>query len=100
MTCTPVKDTLTVPLHGEYDLANRETLRGHLDGACAQVPATLIVDCVEVTFMDAGTVDLIATAAKRQQAEGRDLSVANATGIVRKVFTLCGLEELLTVVLP
>jgi anti-anti-sigma regulatory factor len=53
-----------------------------------------------VTFIDAGTVDVIVAARERQRANGRDLHLSNASGIVRRVLDALDLDDLLVATRP
>jgi anti-anti-sigma factor len=90
----------TIAPRGAIDIANVDDLREQLDRACSTPALVLTVNCAEVSFLAACGVNAIDAARTRLRADGRDLQVTNATGIVRRVFELCGLSDLLVTDLP
>jgi anti-anti-sigma factor len=56
----------------------------------------LTIDVTGLTFLSASGLEVIASAARRAEQAGGQVRVAGASGIVRRVFELTGLQPLLT----
>jgi anti-sigma B factor antagonist len=83
-----------VTARGELDLSTLPRLREVLVEVASQPPSEVLVDLLEVSFLDAGTLGLLAGAAKRLRPSGSTLHV-----LVRPrqatLFHQSGLESLL-----
>lgn len=55
----------------------------------------LCVDFSSASFVDAGTVGVLVAAARRAAGNGWRLRVQNARGLVRRVFDITNLEEMI-----
>jgi len=55
----------------------------------------LVVDLVEVTFIDAAGIDALLRAAQRMSAAGGTIALCNPRPIVRRLLAVLDLEELL-----
>lgn len=56
-------------------------------------PGHLILDLDELVFIDAGGLRSIVAMARRAERSGRSLQVANPNSMLRRLFTLTGLER-------
>lgn len=88
------RGTLTMSLHGELDLACTELLESvtHEDD---QDVADVVVDLAELDFADTEGIRALIGIQRRNLDRGRGVSIADARGCVRKMFTLTGREDAL-----
>lgn len=56
-------------------------------------PGHLIIDLDELEFIDAGGLRSIVDMARKAQRSGRSVQVANPNTMLRRLFTLTGLER-------
>lgn len=82
-------------LTGELDLATAPAFLGTLALALHARPALVELDLRKLTFIDARCAGAIATAAMRVSGWGGTLVAREPQSTVRRVFELCGLEDLL-----
>jgi stage II sporulation protein AA (anti-sigma F factor antagonist) len=83
----------TVFLHGEIDMSCGPAVR-HALAAAQQRSPDVIVDLSGVTFMDSTGLNALSRA-YQQAPPGGSIRVVGATSIVRRVFEITGLSELL-----
>lgn len=81
-----------VRIHGEIDLAGAPTLRRRLVEIAG---STLDVDLSGVTFLDAAGMSALLDARSAVTRAGHGFRLRGARGIVRRVFALTGLDQLL-----
>ncbi len=82
-------------LVGELDLATMPVFADAFAGALAGRPAAVDLDLAGLCFIDARGVDAIAAASARMSGWGGLLSAHHASGIVQRLFDLCGLDDIL-----
>jgi anti-sigma B factor antagonist len=88
-----------IELEGELDLAARRTLQDAVGTALEPGPVdTLVIDMTDVTFADSTTITWLLTSAQRMEAGGGRLVVVVASGPVRDLLALTGLDQRLTLV--
>lgn len=81
-----------VTLEGELDLAGVE----HLQSVLAGVDAPAIrLDLTRLQFIDAAGLNALLAAKRSVESRGGRVTIAGATGIVRRVFDLCGVGDVL-----
>ena len=85
-------DVEVVRFRGELDLVAAPTAR-HAMGAAAC--STLEVDLAELTFLDAAGLAALLSAREEAIARGCRVRVVGASGIVRRVFAVTGLQSVL-----
>ena len=56
-------------------------------------PRHLVLDLDELSFIDAGGLRAIVDLARKAERSGRSIQVANANTMLRRLFTLTGLER-------
>jgi len=56
-------------------------------------PGALIIDLDELEFIDAGGLRAIVDVARKAERAGRSVKVANPSTMLRRLFTLTGLER-------
>jgi anti-anti-sigma factor len=83
--------------HGDLDLATAHTVRNGLVDACRDTSGEVIVDLSDVSFFDAVTVGLFATANDRLNQTGRRLTLLGLSPHQERVLRVCGLHHLLAV---
>ena len=91
-----VGDACVVRLGGELDLYNAAQVRSALIEACARFPERIVIDLVEVEFIDSTALGvLIETRTKLPNRNGLLLA---APGLeTRRALQISGLDRLLTV---
>jgi anti-anti-sigma factor len=87
----PNNDGVTVRVAGQVDLDTAEQLAAGLESC----HGTVVVDLAGVTFIDSSGLGTLVRARNRLTSEGGDLLVAEPTEMVRRLFELTGLSELL-----
>lgn len=97
ITTRPGPGTLWVYVAGEIDLATAGQLRGALLAVAAAEPpgARVRVDLERVTFIDAIGVGVLVRGHQAALGAGHELTVHNPRGIVKRVFDMLGVGELL-----
>ena len=88
--------TSTIKLTGEWDLAQRETMRDAVSSALAHHPDHMVLDLSRLTFMDSTGVHGLLELASRVARLKIDLLVIPGSRAVQRLFELCQLPELLT----
>ena len=89
------KNVATIALSGELDLETVPVLEEHLVRIEADGVAVIVVDLVELTFMESLGVHAFIAARERAFANGRQLLLLGAKPSVRRVFELTGTAFLL-----
>ncbi|HLI75108.1 MAG TPA: STAS domain-containing protein, partial [Acidimicrobiales bacterium] len=87
--------TAVLALRGEVDLATAQEFRRAVSVSVKVGVHHLVLDCGELTFLDASGVGVLAEAASDLGAEGGALVVRNASAPVRTVVEAAGLVHLL-----
>jgi anti-sigma B factor antagonist len=89
--CAGADGGAVVVLSGELDCAYEADVTRLLAGLDRGVPIT--VDVTALTFLDSSGLRCLLRAAKDGAARGSPLVVTNATGLVRRVIEIAGLER-------
>ncbi len=87
-----------VQLEGDIDLGARARVATQLKGAADDAIAAgtdLCVDASQVTFMDSTGVGLIVQTSLAMRAAGLEVRLTSTPAIVRRVFEISGLSDLL-----
>ena len=92
ITVSDLGATTTVCIAGEIDVATSPQIDEVLK-RCDSAPVR--VDLAAVTFMDSSGIAVLARAHERAAAHHFELTIANATPHVRRLFAITGLEEML-----
>ncbi len=82
-----------VTLRGEWDVANRDRLRGALHAVGAE--SDVIVDLREASFFDSTALAEVIALYKRLSGEGHRLETLMGGGNIRRLFELTSLDGLL-----
>ncbi len=96
VTCTARDgDGALVHLSGELDLSTAAELTAVLDGLAADGARRLLLDLTDLTFCDSTGIAAFVRADNRAADDGGWLRVTGATGRVRRVLQVTGLDEVL-----
>jgi anti-anti-sigma factor len=87
-------DLVCVVLGGEIDLGAADALGDELDAVFDEHGVPVVLDLHEVTFIDSSGMRVLLLARKRSAAEGRTLTVVNASLPARRVIELSGTAAL------
>jgi len=82
-------------LRGEHDIATDGALRRTLERAIALNDAAIVVDLSKVELMSASTIGVILAARDVLRQQSRSLTMRAPSPHVRRVISLCGLQNLL-----
>lgn len=91
----PGSSATTIALSGELDMETVPILEEHLVRAEADGVAAIVIDLVELTFIESVGLRAFLAARERAEANGRQLLLFGAKPQVRRVFELTGKESLL-----
>lgn len=87
---------LVAKLTGELDVATVPAVRAKLEQALVdKIPAGLILDLTDVTFMDSSGLGFLLGRYQRLAESGGAIMIAGAQGQVRRVFELSGLTKII-----
>ena len=89
--CPSADGCTVVVLSGELDCASEEAVTQLLAGLDHGAPIKL--DLADLTFLDSSGLRCLLLAAEDAAARGSRLTVANATGLVRRVIGIAGVER-------
>lgn len=82
-----------VAVMGEIDVATAPQLREYLHRVIAQGASTLVVDLLDVTFLDSTALGVLVGALKRCRELGGDLHVVVSDPRIMKIFEITGLTK-------
>jgi len=85
-----------IDLVGEFDLACVERFRDACAVIVAHGPAEVVVDLARLRFIDATGIGSIRELANTLAARNTPLRIVNADARTRRVFSLCGLDTMLS----
>lgn len=89
----PAPGSSLVRLPPEVDLATAPALRDELLGTLNRDGVHLVVDALDVTFLDSSGVNALVRARERAGSLGGSLHVVTRSPAVRRVLQITGLEE-------
>ncbi|MGH3307714.1 MAG: STAS domain-containing protein [Nocardioides sp.] len=84
-------------VRGEIDLATAPGLMRELSVAVGADNCRVIVDLTHVTFMDSTGLNALVSARRRADAGNGEVRLVGASGMVRKVLRITGLERVFPV---
>jgi anti-sigma B factor antagonist len=87
-----------VAVSGEIDLNSSDELAALLASAASNAPALLEIDLSAVSFMDSQGLHLLLQAHHRAVSAGRRVLIANPSNVVRRLFEVSGVGQVLEVV--
>jgi anti-anti-sigma factor len=85
-------------ISGELDLASSPALEEALERVAADSPQLVIIDLRELDFMDSTGLSVLIRAHQRALAAGHRLGIVNGSRQVRRLLTLTGVADRLTIV--
>ena len=83
-------DVVCVALRGEIDLAAADAVGRELRTVLDEYVVPLVLDLGDVTFLDSSGMRALLVAHRRSAAEGRALTIVDASLPVRRVIELSG----------
>ncbi len=83
---------------GELDLASSPTLEQELERVAGDSPSLVIIDLRELEFMDSTGLSVLIRAHQRAQESGHRLGIVNGSRQVRRLLSLTGVADRLTIV--
>jgi anti-anti-sigma factor len=83
-------------LRGEHDIATDPDLRRTLDRAISLNDAPIVIDLSKVELMSASTLGIIVAAWNTLCQQSRSLTMRSPSPHVRRVISICGLDNLLS----
>ncbi|MEG0691645.1 MAG: anti-sigma factor antagonist [Oscillospiraceae bacterium] len=90
--------SLTAYLYGEIDHHTARIIRESIDSQVElKLPKTLILDFLDVSFMDSSGIGLVMGRFKLMSAIGGELKISNTSTSIGRVMRLAGLERLATI---
>jgi|SRR5690348_14000614 anti-sigma B factor antagonist len=89
------RDTMTLAVTGDLDLATAPRLAEHLAMAGGDDVRAVVLDLRGLTFLDSSGIALLLSATRRAEAEGWSLTIAGTPPQARYVIELCGLLDVL-----
>jgi anti-anti-sigma factor len=86
-------DASVLSLRGELDVAVARAVVEQGTAALAASGGTLVVDLIDVTFMDSSALGALVTIRNNAVALGRAVVVRNAQPAARRIFEITGLID-------
>jgi anti-anti-sigma factor len=83
---------------GELDLASSPELERELDRVFSDGPSLVIIDLRELEFMDSTGLSVLIRAHNRARETGHRVGIVNGSQQVRRLLSLTGVAERLTIV--
>jgi anti-sigma B factor antagonist len=80
---------------GEIDMATAEQLRCRLEEHVATSHGDVVLDCRELSFIDACGIKVFLDVAVAARSQGRRFMAANVGGQCRRTFHIAGVDRLL-----
>jgi anti-sigma B factor antagonist len=93
---TPTESTATVLLSGDIDHRNAPDLVGRVTGVVSRGARRVVVDLDAVEFLDAAALGALVRARNLSRPLGADIRVRCSNRRLKRLFTIAGLEALLT----
>jgi anti-anti-sigma factor len=91
-------DTPILAVTGELDLASTPTLEQELERVRTKGPSLIIIDLRELEFMDSTGLSVLIRAHQQAQQGGYRLGIVNGSRQIRRLLTLTGVADRLTIV--
>lgn len=89
--------TPVIAVSGEIDVATAPQLRECLHRTVAAGNATVVLDLLDVSFLDSTALGVLVGALKRCREQGGDLHVVVADPRILKIFEITGLTNVFTI---
>jgi anti-anti-sigma factor len=88
-------DGLILAVEGELDMASTPELLEEFAAAGPEAPARVVIDLSACTFLDLHALRTLVEIGQQVERGGGRLAVACPSGLLRRVFELTGLDQLL-----
>ncbi len=88
---------MRVAVQGELDVATAPTLREHLFAAVERGSGRMVVDLLEVTFIDSTALGVLIGTKERSEQAGIDLRLVIEEPRIIKIFEITGLTDLFSI---
>ncbi len=85
---------IVVPVSGEIDLANAETLREPLADAIARRPHRVVVELAKCRFMDSSGLQELLLARKKAHADGVQIVLRSPSVLIRRTLESVGFDQI------
>jgi anti-anti-sigma factor len=82
-------------IEGEYDLATAGAIGAELMNIAISTTGDLAVDCLQMTFIDSSGINELVAVHRILARQGRRLVLVDVQMQCRRVFEVCGLQELI-----
>ncbi|HLN16702.1 MAG TPA: STAS domain-containing protein [Acidimicrobiales bacterium] len=89
-------DIPVVSVSGEIDVATAPGLRERLQALVASGKSTIVVDLLNVSFLDSTALGVLVGVLKRCREAGGDLRLVMTEPRIQKVFEITGLTDVFT----
>jgi anti-sigma B factor antagonist len=83
---------------GELDLASSPALEEELERVANESPSLVIIDLRALDFMDSTGLSVLIRAHQRAQERGHEFGIVNGSRQVRRLLSLTGVADRLTIV--
>jgi anti-anti-sigma factor len=87
--------TMTISLRGEWDLAQKRTMRRVVNDVLERAPDCVVLDLSRLSFIDSTGVHGILELHKRSKDQHAHLVIVPGSRAVQRIFALTGLTEVL-----
>ena len=84
---------VVIVLHGELDMAGTPSFALVMDEVAANASHRVVFDLADLSFIDAGGISAILSAARDLEVRGVEVAVRDPQRVVRRLFLLCGLDD-------
>ena len=89
-------ETVVIAVHGDVDCATCNKLRHVIHGILATGVDSIVLDCTDLKFMDSSGLGVVAETVRHLQGRGGSLTLCNTNDTIRRLFTITGVEALVT----
>lgn len=90
-------DIAVLAVVGEFDIGNCDEMSRQIQASCAEAPA-IVLDLSETQYLDSAALRTLFTVARMFQGRGAPVvAVIPATGLVRKVTVISGIDAVMPV---
>ena len=94
---TPGSDRYVITVSGEVDLATSPDLDAAIIAGLDSGAGSLVVDLIDVSFMDSSGLGVIVRGLKRCREADKDLDLVITNERVLKVFGITGLDQVIPI---
>jgi anti-sigma B factor antagonist len=95
LSVTPDRECITVLAAGELDISNATDLEARIQKLSDAGWATVVLDLRGVTFMDSTGLRALQRSRRAMHARGRRVTIVDASDVVRRLFALTGMDQVM-----